>query len=105
MEEIPRNGTIPKMKQNSKNGANSNKWSKNRRKLTTLKIFSSFISNEIPRPLEDDPGLMIQMFMNPSTIDSGLNFKILSRVLLHCEYKFVVVTLSSEWGVWKYKIS
>ena len=68
-------------------------------KLTTLKIFSNFISNEIPRPLEEDPGLMIQMFMNPSTIDSGLNFKILSRVLLHCEYKLVVVMLSSEWGV------
>ena len=74
---------------------------KNSKQITTLRIFSSFISNEIPRPRELEPGLIIQIFINPSTMDSGLNFKMLSSVLLHCAYKLGVVILSSECGVCK----
>ena len=64
--------------------------------LTIETIFSSLMSKLIPRPLDDDPGLIIQMFMKPSTIDSGLNFKMTSKVLLHCEYRRLDGRLSSE---------
>ena len=71
--------------------------------LTTETIFSNLMSRLMPRPLDEDPGLMIQMFMKPSTIDSGLNLRMTSRVLLHCVYKWFDGKLSSEGGVWKKK--
>ena len=37
----------------------------------------------LPRPLDEEPGLMIQIFITPSTIDSVLIFRIFSSVWLH----------------------
>ena len=38
--------------------------------MLILEYFMSEVVPALPRPLEDEPGLMIQMFMVPSTTDS-----------------------------------
>ena len=58
----------------------------------------------LPRPLEEEPGLMIQIFIVPSTIDSVRIFNIFSNVWLHSANNAADVLQCCECGAYNSRL-